>query len=456
VARSERRALGVVVGLFGVAYALYGLFRHWNFGSSAFDLGIFDQVVWHLSRFEAPGSSIRGFSNFLGDHFFPVIVVFAPFYWIRPGPDTLIVVQAIGSAASIVPVYLFARSRLPPGPALSIAIAYGCFWGIQHAIAFDVHETAFSPLAVAIAVLAMDRRQWPLFWAAVAAMICIKEDHIPLVAGLGFLLVIQGERRRGVIAIGASACALAAVVGVIVPAFNDLGGYEYTSSYLGVLTDLRRIPLSLVWPPIKIQTALLWFAPFVFLSLASPLAVLVIPIALIRFLSDSPNHWGTAFHYSAPLAPILAMSAADGLARIARRWQPRAARPLVAGAAAVGVLCSAILPGRQPLWRVFAPGHYRASQSSQLGREFLAMIPAGASVVAQAAVVPHLSLRDRIYVLDDRAPDADYVLACASLSPWPAAAFDELRQLLEQRKADGYEVMVERQGWTILRHQSPY
>ena len=57
VDRSERRVLAVIVAFFGVAYALYGLFRHWHFGSSAFDLGIFDQVVWHLSRFEAPASS---------------------------------------------------------------------------------------------------------------------------------------------------------------------------------------------------------------------------------------------------------------------------------------------------------------------------------------------------------------------------------------------------------------
>lgn len=455
MSRSERRALGVVVGFFGVAYGLYGLFRHWNFGSSAFDLGIFDQVVWHLSRFETPSSSIRGFSNFLGDHFFPVIVLFAPFYWIWPGPDTLIMVQAFGSAVSIVPVYLFARRRLPPGAALGIAVAYGCFWGIQRAIAFDVHETAFSPLVVAIALLAMDRRQWPLFWTAVVAMMFIKEDHIPLVAGLGLLLVIQGETRKGVIAIVGSACALAVVLGVIVPAFNDLGGYEYTSSYLGVLTDLQRIPILLVSPPVKIQTAFLWFAPFVFLSLASPLAILVLPFVLIRFLSDTPTHWGTAFHYSAPLAPIIAMSAADGLARIAQRWKPKGRRSLVAWAVAACVLCSAILPGRQPLWRVFAPDHYRARESSQLGRELLAMIPDGASVVAQAAVVPHLSLRDRIYVLDDRAPDADYVLACASLSPWPADAFDELRRLLEQRKASGYEAMVEREGWTILRHRRP-
>jgi len=451
--RSERRALGIVVGFFGVAYGLYGLFRHWNFGSSAFDLGIFDQVVWHLSQFEPPASSIRGFSNFLGDHFFPVIAIFAPFYWISPGPATLIVVQALGSAASIVPVYLFARSRLAPGAALGMAIAYGCFWGIQRAIAFDVHETAFSPLVIAIAILAMDRRHWPLFWISVVAMLFIKEDHIPLVTGFGVLLVTQGERRRGIIAIAGSVAAMVAVVGVIIPAFNDVGIYEYTSSYIGVLADPWRIPLLLVSPPLKVQTAVLWLAPFAFLSLASPLAMLVVPFALIRFLSDSPNHWGTVFHYSAPLAPIVAMSAADGLARIARHLRAAAAHRLVAWATAVCVLCAAILPGRQPLWRVFAPAHYRATGSTQVGRDLLTMIPAGASVVAQAAVVPHLSSRDRIYVLDDGAPEADYVLACASLSPWPAAAFDALRRLLEDRKAGGYEVMVEQQGWTLLRHR---
>jgi hypothetical protein len=261
---SERRALGGGVGFFAVAYGLYGLFRHWNFGS-AFDLAIFDQVVWHLSRFEPPGSSIRGFSNFLGDHFFPVIALFAPFYWIRPGPPTLIVVQAIGSAASIVPVYLFIRSRLPSGPALAMAIAYGCFWGIQRAIAFDVHETAFSPLVIATAILAIDRRRWLVFWLSAGALLLIKEDHIPLLGALGICLHIQGERRRGLIAIGGSAAALAGIVGLVTPALNDTAAYEYTSAYSAVLAQPWRIPVSLVMPPIKLETAIMWFAPFVLL-----------------------------------------------------------------------------------------------------------------------------------------------------------------------------------------------
>jgi len=127
VIRSERAAIIVIVAFFALAYALYGLFRHWHFGSSAYDMGIFDQVVWHLSRFETPASTVRGFSNFLGDHFWPVLVLLAPLYWVAPGPETLIAAQAVLFAASIVPVFLCARNRHAIGPALSLAISYACF-----------------------------------------------------------------------------------------------------------------------------------------------------------------------------------------------------------------------------------------------------------------------------------------------------------------------------------------
>ena len=66
--RERSREAWTIAGLvtvFTTAYALSGLFRHWRFNSSAFDLGIFDQAIWHLSRFEAPASTIRDFSNLL-------------------------------------------------------------------------------------------------------------------------------------------------------------------------------------------------------------------------------------------------------------------------------------------------------------------------------------------------------------------------------------------------------
>src|SRR6476619_4161419 len=152
----------LTVGFAGI-YALLGVLNHRHFGSSL-DLGIFDQAVWHLSRFERPFSSVKGYSIF-GDHFHPIIALFVPFYWVFPGPEALIVAQAVLFAASIVPVFVFLRRRFALGPSVALCVAYGLFWGLQRAALFDVHEFAFAPLFVAGAILAIDRRQWGWLWA---------------------------------------------------------------------------------------------------------------------------------------------------------------------------------------------------------------------------------------------------------------------------------------------------
>src|SRR3954469_13547543 len=164
----------IVVVAFALGYAAYGLLRHWHFDSGAYDLGIFDQVVWHLSRFEIPASTVRGYSNILGDHFSPILALLAPLYWIAPGPETLIVAQAVLLALSIVPVFIYARKRLPAGPAYAVSVGYGLFWAMQRTATFDFHEYAFAPLVVGLAILAIDEERWPLFWGMAIALIAIK------------------------------------------------------------------------------------------------------------------------------------------------------------------------------------------------------------------------------------------------------------------------------------------
>jgi uncharacterized membrane protein len=176
MSRSEVRTVTVLVCLFACGYALFGVFQHWSFGTS-YDLGIFDQAIWHLSRFESFASSISGFSNLLGDHFYPILGLFAPLYWIAPAPEKLIVVQALLLASSIVPVFLFLRSRLPHGP-VALCSAYGFFWGLQQTATSDFHEMALAPLLVATAILAMDRRNWTLLWTVCVLLMLVKEDLI--------------------------------------------------------------------------------------------------------------------------------------------------------------------------------------------------------------------------------------------------------------------------------------
>jgi len=77
--------------------------------------------------------------------------------------------------------------------------------------------------------------------------------------------------------------------------------------------------------------------------------------------------------------------------RRARQAGPARRVPGVADAAGrflVGasiVLC-ALLPGRQPLWRVFVPRHYQFTAFHAAGYQAVGLVPDSASVVAQAAV----------------------------------------------------------------------
>src|SRR4030095_11368803 len=119
LSRPQILAIAALAAACAAAYALTSVLRHRHFDSSV-DVGIFDQAVWHLSRFETPASSIRGFSNLFGDHFHPIIAVFAPLYWVAPAADTLLVAQAVLFGASVIPVFLFMRTRLPWGASLAL------------------------------------------------------------------------------------------------------------------------------------------------------------------------------------------------------------------------------------------------------------------------------------------------------------------------------------------------
>jgi uncharacterized membrane protein len=72
------------------------LYYVWHFGritsdvsrgyaDSSFDIGLYDQGVWLMSRFHAPYVTQMG-RNLFGDHTQFILVTLVPLYWIRPTP----------------------------------------------------------------------------------------------------------------------------------------------------------------------------------------------------------------------------------------------------------------------------------------------------------------------------------------------------------------------------------
>ena len=110
---------GWIVGALAVVHAIWMIWiaydLHYGLGTFSYDVGLYDQGVWLMSRFQEPYVTFMG-RNLLGDHASLIMLFLIPVYWVVPGVMTLLVVQAIVVAAGTIPIYLLAKRLLNSGP----------------------------------------------------------------------------------------------------------------------------------------------------------------------------------------------------------------------------------------------------------------------------------------------------------------------------------------------------
>jgi uncharacterized membrane protein len=459
--------LAVLVLATAAAFAAYAIVQHDHFGTGL-DLGIFDQAIWHYSRLEAPHSTILG-ENLLGDHFHPILVLLAPLYWIWEDPRMLLIAQAVLLAASIVPVFLFARDRLGRGGGYLFAGAYAAFWGLGTGATYDFHELAFAPLLVALAILFADRRSWIGYFVAIALLLLVKENQAVLVCFFGLWLVSRRDYRMGAITVAAGLGWYALVAGVFIPHFSPGGYQHWTYGEFGPnLPDAVVNILSEPWRPFevffdgprKLETLLWLFLPFLFLTLCSRLAILAIPPLAERFLSSDPALWGTDFHYSMVIAPILAMGAAQGLRNLAELAPaPRRTLVLTGGAAAIlvaGLLVRTVAVPTGPN-RLLRPAFYREPVFAGPVSRALERVPGDADVTVgtQQALLPHLARRRVIGEINQYLGVADYLVVGLVDRVGAGPGNRPFRALMTEtaRLLPHYEAAYYEDGWVTLRRR---
>ena len=202
--RADRVPWLIALGVFA-AYAAISLSRYFQLAPGSWDLGIFTEYVRQLAHLRAPVVNIRGTGfNLLGDHFQPIVGLIAPVFLVFPSAATLLVVQALLTAVSVIPVSRAAAARLGTGAGRMIGAAYGLSWGLQQMIDFDFHEIAFAVplLACSLSALLRGKVRAAALWAL--PLVFVKEDQGFTVAALGIVIVVmslagagEGGRARG-------------------------------------------------------------------------------------------------------------------------------------------------------------------------------------------------------------------------------------------------------------------
>ena len=85
------------IGMIAAYVAVFGTLtwrQQSNFGTFGFDMGIYDQGIWLMSRFKDPFITVRGLDWF-GHHVIGITFLFVPFYWLGAGPHFLYLVETV-------------------------------------------------------------------------------------------------------------------------------------------------------------------------------------------------------------------------------------------------------------------------------------------------------------------------------------------------------------------------
>lgn len=393
-------ALAITLAVYSVILTGMSLDVHHGFGTGAYDLGIFEQGTWLLSRFESPFATLRGV-NLFGDHASFILILIAPLYWLFPTTGALLGAQSVAIAAGALPVFLYARHRLgKEGIAFVLAIVYLLHPTISWNNMWEFHPEAFLPLLVGFALYGALMRRWPLYWVFVVLTLLVKEDAAFIIVPLGVWVALRRDRRIGIATISAGVVYAFLAFFVFLRYFS--GGHPTLYAHRIPFGGLGGFIETALTDPGEMVGYLLsgqrpWYllqltAPFAWIFLRLPAIAAIGSLVILGNLASTqaPQH-SIRFHYSLVLVTVLAMGSVHALGAI-RRYRSWLVTAVGVTAVLTSYLWSSLPMAREA--RIYNPPSHPQAVAA---REALAFVPHDAVVSADHRLTPHLARRRHVY-----------------------------------------------------------
>jgi len=461
-----RRLTAPVILVILIAIIFYGFFayhlylRHQRFGTFDYDLGIWDQSVWLISRGHS-FNTIRGL-NVFGFHATPALWLLAPFSWLGAGPVFLNSLMVFSVAVGAWPVFRPGKHLLKnEWWSLVLAVAFLMHFSTQWMVQSTFHPEVMAVTPLLFAWLATHQNRWGAFagWAMLA--IAWKEDAAVVVAMMGLVLLMRGDKERGLTIFGAATAWFALVLWLVIPS-QVSGGAFYLGHFghlgdgpLGMLDTLLTNPTT-IWRQLSKAQFFGYFrdlfAPFGFTPLLSPGGFLIGGASsVLNLLAFPPYSWRLDNYYAALPVVGATLAAVEGVARPSRE----STRAFLVGLVGVSMIATSITWGAAWYSDDFKSGRWPNHDSSiyDLQRRIIDQVPDDAAVSASYLMVSHLSHREKIYTFPN--PWAPSNWGIGDENPHSP---DEVTWLVIDKGLTNpahtlllYEVVLaEDQGWTIL------
>jgi uncharacterized membrane protein len=398
--------LCLLIGQYSFVFGWLTWSQHANFGTFGYDMGLYDQGIWLLSRFQDPFVTIRGL-YFFEHHVNLITLLFVPAYWLGAGPHFLYLVETVWMALGAVPLFLLARDRLQSGW-LAVAVA-GCFLlypSLEWINWWHFHPDALIITPLLFAWWLATRQRWGWFAVAVAVALACKEDAGLAVVMLGLVLAVRGQRRAGLLTAAAGAGWFLLATRVAIPLAGGGDGPFYQELFPGFGDSLAEIAWNMVAHPSRLlelatqPDRLTYFArllaPVAFFPLAAPLVLLIsVPQTVVNVTSGHALTHDFRYHYSAIVLTGVFLATVEGMAWMGRS---QTARRVLVGVLVATSLAANVAWSPSPIGRGFDDGYWARPQPRHAAmRAAVALVPRDAGVSASYTLIPHLTHRTHAY-----------------------------------------------------------
>ncbi len=466
---STRVLLAAAIAAYAAGFAALSALRHEAFVTGRFDLGNMVQAVWStahghpLRMTDLHGEQISR----LAAHVDPILMLFAPLWWVWPSPHLLLVVQACAVALGAIPVFLLARKHLASSrAALGFGLAYLLYPATGWLTLNEFHPVALATPLLLFAFWYLDEdRLLPFALFAIAAATC-KEEIGLVVAGFGIWYALaHGRWLRGAAIAFAGAAWAAVAIAVVIPHYNAGAESDFYGRYGEVGGSAGGILKTAFTHPLRIAEAALGardlhyllqlVAPLAALCLLAPLVlVAALPELAINLLSSTTTQTSIHFHYTAGLIPPLVIAAIFGAKRLSRWTLPIALAIVLA--ALVGNYRLGPIPGWRhlPGGQTFQATAARVTVHDRIAERALRLIPSDAVVSATNTLGAHLSARGRVlsfpFIEDSQwiAADETQPGYADRYAPIPTAT-----QLAALRRNPEWRLVFEEDGILVFRRR---
>jgi uncharacterized membrane protein len=395
--RSEKvtsKFIFVWIFFISVAYTLLSILHHEQYLSGGYDLGIYDQVVWLYSNLKIPFSTIEN-KLIIGDHAALTLPIISIFYKIWDDTRILLIFQSVWVALSAWPIYFIARKKINSLlPALIITTLYSTFWGFQYALFFDFH-----PIIIGVGLLSwmaylLETEKYLWYWIIFIIAVITQENMGIAITSLSFFYVRNHKYRKQAVLSMILGLGSTFVMGKFT-AHNSITGYSYWPEIpLNPLEIFKRY-FDTSEKRLSLILAFSWFLWIPILSIETIVAIFFDLAQYFITGEKFSRTWSPYMHYRAILAPFLTL----GTLQIYDKypWMKRHAVKLSSAMLIVAIMLQFMF--HFPLNLLSKKYYWQTEPWMNNINMIINDIPKNATVVTQQNIIPHISHREKIYLL---------------------------------------------------------